>query len=93
VTDHLLALIYGLLAAAATAVIAAIATRVRLLPEVIDISIIPTIAGTASIAFTTYGAMRRFDPDRIARLSLLGTVVGTIGGTGGLLIAVLIDVL
>jgi hypothetical protein len=62
VSDHLLALIYGVFAAT----IAAIAIRVQLLPEVIDISIIPTFAGLGSIAFTTYGALRRFDPDRIA---------------------------
>ena len=59
----------------------------------IDISIIPTIAGASAMAFTTYGALRRFHPDRIARLALGGTVLGTILGTGGLLIALLIDVL
>lgn len=92
-SDHVLAVIYGMLAATVASVIAAVALRVQLLPEVIDISIVPTFAGTGSIAFTTYGALRRFDPDRIARLSLGGTALGTILGTGGLLIAFLIDVL
>src|SRR5688572_21236532 len=42
-----------------TAVLAAVATRVRLLPEVVDISFIPTCAGVGSIAFVTYGAFAR----------------------------------
>lgn len=92
-SDHVLALIYGTLAAVVATTIAAIAIRVQLLPEVIDISIIPTFAGVGSIAFTTYGALRRFDPDRIARLSFGGTVLGAIVGTAGIVIALLIDVL
>jgi hypothetical protein len=87
------ALIYGVIAAIVTALTAAIATRVRVLPEVIDISIIPTIAGVGAITFSTYGALRRFSPDRVARMSLLGTLLGTILGAIGLTIALLIDVL
>jgi hypothetical protein len=40
----------GLLAAVA----ASIATRVQLLPEVIDVSIVPTAAGTLGLLFATY---------------------------------------
>ena len=91
-SDHVLALVYGMLAATAAAVVAAIAFRVQILPEVLDISIVPTFAGVGSIAFTTYGAVRQFGPDRIARLSLGGTVIGAILGTGILVIAFVIDV-
>jgi hypothetical protein len=44
----------------------------RLLPEVIDTSIIPTVAGVFSIAFITDGALRGVEPERLARLSLGG---------------------
>ena len=80
-TDHVLALFYGAIVAVVVTVIAAIAIRIQLLPDVIDISIIPTIAGASAMAFSTYGALRRFDPDRIARLSLGGTLFGTVLGT------------
>lgn len=84
--------LYALLTAIAAAVIASIATSVRLLPEVIDLSIIPTIAGLGSIAFTSYGALRRFDPDRLARLALGGTVLGGAIGVCGLVLALILDV-
>src|SRR3954470_14456500 len=70
VHDHLLLWMLGLLAGLCAAVVAAIATRVRLLPEVIDVSIILTGAGLGGLAFTAYGAVRRYDTDRIGRLSL-----------------------
>jgi hypothetical protein len=50
--------LYALLTALAAMVIASIATSVRLLPEVIDLSIIPTTAGLGSLALTSYGAER-----------------------------------
>jgi hypothetical protein len=46
--DHPLILICATLIAVATAVVAAIATRVQLLPEVIDLSLIPTGSGLAA---------------------------------------------
>jgi hypothetical protein len=92
-TDHLLTAVYLLLSVVAAAVLAAAATSVRLLPEVIDISIVLTGAGLGALAFTTLGALRRFDPDRIARLSLGGTVVGGVAGAGVFFIALVIDVL
>ena len=84
--------LYALLTAIAAAVIASIATSVRLLPEVIDLSIIPTIAGLGSLAFTTYGVLRRFDPDRLARLALGGTLLGGAVGVFGLVLALILDV-
>jgi hypothetical protein len=76
----------GLLAGVLAAFVASMATRVQVLPEVIDVSIIPMLSGLLSLIFTTYGALRRFDPDRLARLSLLGTVLG--GSAGLLLLAI-----
>ena len=54
----------------------AVATRVRLLPEVVDISLVPTLAGVGGLLLAAYGAMRRFPPPRIGQLTLFGTLVG-----------------
>jgi hypothetical protein len=54
--------VYTVITAVITAVIASIATSVRLLPEVIDVSIILTLAGLGAFSFTTYGALLRLDP-------------------------------
>ena len=91
--DHPLMLIYGALAAIATTIAAAIATRVQLLPDVIDLSFIPTGSGVISLLFISYGAERQFEPDRIARLALLGTLLGGAGTAGFVLLALLADVL
>jgi hypothetical protein len=91
--DHPLILVYAALAAIVTAIVAAIATRVQLLPDVIDLSLIPTGAGLGSLILVTYGALRRFEPERIARLALFGTLVGGVATTAGVLIAWLVDVL
>lgn len=91
--DHPLVLIYAALAAITTTVAAAIATRVQLLPEVLDLSFIPTGWGVISLMFIAYGAMRRFHPDRIARLALLGTLLGGLGTAVFVLLALLADVL
>jgi hypothetical protein len=61
-----LLLVYAALATTATAVVAALATRVQLLPDVIDISIILTGSGLGSLIFVVYGAARRYGPDRAA---------------------------
>ena len=89
---HDLVPVYVLLTALAAAAIASIATSVRLLPEVIDISIIPTCSGVIALAFTTYGALCRFDPDRLGRLALGGTVAGGIMGVLLLLLGFLLEV-
>jgi len=82
VSDHPLLLLYGIVGATVTALVGALATRVQLLPDVIDLSFIPTGSGVASLVFVGYGALRRFDPDRIARLALLGTLLGGLGTAG-----------
>jgi hypothetical protein len=89
VTERLFVWMTGVIAAAA----AALAVRVQALPEVIDISSIPTGAGLGSLGATFYGAVRRFDPERLGRMALLGTFGG--GGivSAALLVALLLAVL
>ena len=91
--DHLLLWMLGLLAGLLAAVVAGVATRVRVLPEVLDVSIVATTAGLGAIVLTTYGALRRYDSDRIARLALGGTVLGGLAGLSIFLIAALLEVL
>jgi len=91
--DQPLLLLYGALAAILTATLAPIATRVQLLPDVIDLSFIPTGSGIDSLICVLYGASRHLDPDRIGRLALLGTLVGGTGTAGFVLIALIADVL
>jgi hypothetical protein len=93
VSDHLVAWLVGVAAGCAATVALAIATRVQLLPEVVDISLVPTLAGVCSIAFAAVGAARRFPPERLGRLTLLGTLVGGGIGTAVLVGALLLDVL
>jgi hypothetical protein len=92
-TDHLLTWIAGLAVALVAAVAASIAARVQLLPDVIDISIIPTGAGLGSLALAFYGALRGFNPDRVGRLTLFGTLLGGGIAAFALLLALVGDVL
>ena len=91
--DHPLIFVYAALATIVTCVVEAIATRVQLLPDVIDLSLIPTGAGLGSLLLVGYGALRRFEPERIGRLALFGTLVGDVATAAGVLIAWLVDVL
>ena len=91
--DHPLTLIYAVFAAIITAVVAAIATRVQLLPDVIDLSLIPTGAGLGSLVLVGYGALRRFAPERIGRLALFGTLVGGLATAAAVLLGWFIGVL
>ena len=93
ITHHLVAWISGLAAGMVAATVAAIAARVQVLPDVIDVSIIPTAAGLGSLAFALFGAVRRFDPDRLARVALFGTLLGGGGATVLLLLALGLAVL
>ena len=70
-----------------------LATQVRLLPEVIDLSIIPTAAGVGSLVMAAYGAFRRFPPERIGRLTLFGTLLGGGIAIGTLSYFAVVDVL
>lgn len=85
--------IYAALLAVATAVAAAVLAGVRVLPEVIDISLISTMAGLGALTFMTYGTLRRFEPGRIGRLTIGGTVLGGLVGLGIFVIAAIVDVL
>jgi predicted benzoate:H+ symporter BenE len=93
VNEHLFAWMAGLFAAMVAVIAGAVATRVRLLPEVIDVSIIPTGAGLGSLGFAFYGALRRYEPDRIGRLTLLGTLLGAATAAVGLVLGLMLDVL
>jgi hypothetical protein len=75
------------------AIAASIATRVELLPDVIDVTTIPTGAGLFGLLFSFYGALRRFDPDRLGRLTLAGNLLGGLAAALFLAIALIIDVL
>jgi hypothetical protein len=76
VHDHLIAWLVGVLAGCAATVAVAVAARVRLLPEVVDISLVPTGAGIGSLISAAIGAALRFPPERIGRVTLLGTLLG-----------------
>jgi len=91
--DDPLLLVYTAITAILTAVIAAVATRVQLLPDVIDLSFIPTGSGIVSLILVFYGAVRRFDAERLGRLALLGTLLGGVGAAALVLLAVAADVL
>jgi hypothetical protein len=93
VNEHTLTWALGSIVAMVAVIATALATRVQLLPEVIDISIIPTGSGVASLAFVSYGALRRFEPDRVGRLALGGTLAGGLGAAGALAVALMDDVL
>ncbi len=74
--DHLAAWLVGVVAGCLATVAVAIATRVRLLPEVVDISLVPTLAGVGGLVMAGYGAIRKYPPARVAQLTLLGTLFG-----------------
>jgi len=61
--------------------VAALATRVQVLPDVIDLSLIPTGAGLGSLLACAIGAACRLDADRLARVALLGTLLGGVATT------------
>ena len=57
----------------------AVAVRFQLLPEVIDLSLIPTGCGIGAMIAALAGAFARLEPDRLARVVLLGNIVGGVG--------------
>ena len=73
--------------------IAVAATRLQLLPEVVDISIIPTAAGIGGLLALFTGAVLRLDPDRLGRLTLLGNLLGGVLASFGLLFGLLHGIL
>jgi hypothetical protein len=68
-------------------VIAFVATSLELLPDVIDPSFVLSASGLGGLICTSFGTALRFDPDRIARLVMLGNLVG---GAAGIALLVLV---
>jgi hypothetical protein len=66
---------------------AALAARVQLLPDVIDLSIIPTGAGLGSLLACAVGSACRFDADRLGRVALFGTLFGAGATAVGMVLA------
>lgn len=91
--DHPIPWLLGVFAGLVAAIAAAIATRLQLLPEVIDISIVPTAAGFGGLFAAACGAALRFRADRLARITLFGNLVGAVIAAAGLLLALILDVL
>ena len=79
--------------AAVAGVAAALATRVELLPEVFDLSSVPAAAGVGGLLATGCAAALRFPPDRLARITLLGNLVGAGLAVLGLFVGLAIEVL
>jgi hypothetical protein len=75
VTGHPLAWVAATAIGLVAAIGAALATRVQLLPDVIDVSIILTGSGLGSLVGAFYGAVRRYEADRLAQVSLGGSLL------------------
>jgi hypothetical protein len=69
-------------------IVNAVAVRFQFLPEVVDLSLIPTGAGTCGMLAPLVGAAARLDHDRLARVVLLGNLVGGAGATVALLLGI-----
>jgi hypothetical protein len=61
-------------------VIDAVAVRFQLVPEVIDISYVLAFSGFGGLVATLVAAALRFNADRLARLVVLGNLLGTAVG-------------
>ena len=85
-SDHGVSWILG----AVVGAVATFATRVQLLPDVIDLSIIPTGAGCGSLVLCAYGAARGFGPERLARVMMFGTLLGAVATMVPILLALLL---
>jgi NADH:ubiquinone oxidoreductase subunit 6 (subunit J) len=57
-----------------------VATRFQLLPEVVDVTTVFTMAGGVGILCTIVGASLQHPAERLARLALLGQTVGAFLG-------------
>jgi hypothetical protein len=62
-----------------------VAVRFQLLPDVIDLSLIPTGCGVGAMIAALAGACARLEPDRLARVVMLGNLVGGVGTSVALL--------
>ena len=68
------------LIAVAAALIAVVTTRVQLLPDVVDFTVVLSATGFGGLTASGIGAALRFGPDRLGRLTLFGQLVGAMGG-------------
>jgi hypothetical protein len=91
-SEHALVWVAGVLAGVVAVLAGAVATRVQLLPDVIDVTIVPTAAGIGGLVSAAVGAAMRFDPDRLGRITLLGNLLGGAVALLSLLLALLLDV-
>jgi hypothetical protein len=64
-----------------------------MLPDVINLSLIPTGAGLGGLLFGAYGACRRYPPERLGRVVMLGNLLGVLATALVLVLALVIDVL
>jgi Ca2+/Na+ antiporter len=91
--DHLFTWLSGALAGCLITIAVAIASRLQLLPDVIDLTLIPTGAGLGGLLFAAYGALRRYPAERLGRVMLFGNLLGAFAMALVLALALLIDVL
>ena len=61
-----------------------VASRVQVLPDVIDMSFVLSFSGLGGLLATLIAALLRLDPDRLARLVVFGNLAGA--GLGSLVI-------
>jgi hypothetical protein len=57
-------------------IVEAVAVRFQVLPEVIDLSLIPTGCGVGAMLAAFAGAFARFEPDRLGRFIMFGNLAG-----------------
>jgi hypothetical protein len=69
-------------------IVEAVAVRFQVLPEVIDLSLIPTGCGVGAMIAALAGAFARLEPDRLARVVLLGNLGGGVSTTVFLLLGI-----
>jgi hypothetical protein len=66
-----------------------IATRLQLLPDVIDVSFVFTFSGGGGLVATCVAAALQLEPERLGRVVVLGNVLGAaIGSAAFLAVAV-----
>ena len=70
-------------------IVDAVAVRFQLLPDVIDFSFVLVFSGAGGLVATLVAALLRFDSDRLAKLVVLGNLLGAGIGTVLLLLGVL----
>jgi len=71
------------------ALIHAVAVRFQLVPDVVDLSFVLVCSALGGLVATLVAASLRFDTDRLARLVVLGNLLGALTGTVLLLLGAL----